>query len=124
MNLQAHARKATEGLEAPAGGPRRRRVLTKTSLMLGVGETDDEVRRAMGDIRDAGVSVLTLGQYLRPSARHLPVAEYVTPEKFDQWARVGEELGFLYVASGPLVRSSYKAAESFLRKVVKRSGGK
>ena len=87
--------------------------------MLGVGETDDEVRRAMGDIRDAGVSVLTLGQYLRPSARHLPVAEYVTPEKFDQWARVGEELGFLYVASGPLVRSSYKAGELYLKSLLR-----
>jgi lipoic acid synthetase len=94
---------------------REPRVLTKTSLMLGVGERPEEVRQTMQDCRDAGVDVITLGQYLRPSKRHLPVAEYVTPEAFDEWSRVGRELGFVYVASGPLVRSSYKAGEFFIK---------
>lgn len=90
-------------------------VLTKTSLMLGVGERPEEVRQTMLDCREAGVDVITLGQYLRPSKRHLPVAEYVTPEAFDEWTAVGKELGFVYVASGPLVRSSYKAGEFFIK---------
>lgn len=88
---------------------RRESMLTKTSLMLGVGETDEEVRQTMRECRDAGVNVITFGQYLRPTKRHLPVQEYVHPDKFEQWRQEGEDMGFLYVASGPLVRSSYKA---------------
>ncbi len=91
------------------------RVVTKSSLMLGLGETAAEVEEAMGDLRAHGVEILTFGQYLRPSQWHLPVAEWVTPEAFDGWRRRGLELGFRYVASGPLVRSSYRAAELFLR---------
>mmetsp|Transcript_13312 Transcript_13312/g.15414 ORF Transcript_13312/g.15414 Transcript_13312/m.15414 type:complete len:94 (+) Transcript_13312:287-568(+) len=86
--------------------------------MLGLGETDEEVRQTMRDCRDAGVDVITFGQYLRPSKRHLAVKEYVTPEKFEQWRIEGEEMGFLYVASGALVRSSYKAGEYFLRNTI------
>lgn len=89
--------------------------LTKTSLMLGFGETDDQVRRTLHDLRTAGVDVVTFGQYLQPTKRHLPVKEYVTPEKFQEWQVEAEGMGFLYVASGPLVRSSYKAGEFFLK---------
>jgi lipoyl synthase len=95
------------------------RVYTKTSLMLGLGERDDEVRQAMRDMRRVGVDVLTLGQYLRPTEQHLTVVEYVPVEKFAMWERVGLEMGFKYVASGPLVRSSYKAGEFFLEHLIK-----
>ena len=74
----------------------------------------------MEDLRKNGVDVLTFGQYLQPSRRHLPVKEYVTPEKFEEWRVIGEEeFGFKYVASGPLVRSSYKAGEFFLKNLIK-----
>jgi lipoic acid synthetase len=91
------------------------RVVTKSSIMLGLGETDGELAATMRDLRGAGVEILTLGQYLRPSAWHLPVVEFVTPERFAALREVGLSLGFRYVASGPLVRSSYRAAELFLR---------
>lgn len=74
----------------------------------------------MRDLREAGVDVLTLGQYLRPTDHHLAVVDYVTPEKFDQYARQGEALGFNYVASGPMVRSSYKAGEFFIENMIRR----
>jgi len=82
--------------------------------MVGVGETDDEVLETMRDLRAAGVDILTLGQYLRPTPKHAPVDRYVTPERFDEYAREGREMGFAFVASGPLVRSSYHAAEGFV----------
>lgn len=91
------------------------RVVTKSSIMLGLGETAGEVEAAMQDLRAHGVEILTFGQYLRPSEWHLPVAEWVSPEAFDAWRERGLALGFRYVASGPLVRSSYRAAELFLR---------
>ena len=84
---------------------------TKSGLMLGLGETHDEVVEAMRDLREAGVELLTLGQYLRPSAAHLPVAAFVEPDEFAELARVGRRLGFSGVASAPFVRSSYHAAE-------------
>ena len=84
-------------------------VLTKSSLMLGLGETGDEVLQAMQDLRAHQVDILTLGQYLRPTPNHLPVAEWVTPEKFAAYREQGLSLGFTEVASGPLVRSSYRA---------------
>ena len=87
-------------------------ILTKTALILGMGEEGDEIRQAMVDLREAAVDVLTLGQYLRPSAQHIPVARWVTPQEFADWKRIGEqELGFRHVESGPLVRSSYHAKE-------------
>jgi lipoyl synthase len=92
---------------------------TKSSLMLGLGETGDEVLDAMGRLREAGADFLTLGQYLRPSAQHAPVREYVAPERFDELGRIGREMGFRYVASGPLVRSSYKAGEFFAAGLVR-----
>jgi lipoic acid synthetase len=86
----------------------------QSSLMVGVGETDDEVYEALSDLYQTGVDIVTLGQYLRPSERHHPVARYVTPEQFERYGEVGTELGFAFVASGPLVRSSYHAAEGFV----------
>ena len=91
------------------------RIVTKSSIMVGLGETDAEIEETMKDLRTAGVEILTLGQYLRPSAWHLPVVEWVTPGRFEAWRQAGLALGFRYVASGPLVRSSYRAAELFLR---------
>lgn len=90
---------------------------TKTSLMLGLGETEAELLRAFDDIRSVGVDILTLGQYLRPtgSRHHLPVAEFVHPDDFKRYGDLARERGFLYVASGPFVRSSYRAAELFLK---------
>ncbi|MDZ7708036.1 MAG: lipoyl synthase [Trueperaceae bacterium] len=84
-------------------------VLTKTSLMLGLGETDDEIEETMDDLRAEGVDILTLGQYLRPSDAHLPVERWVTPDAFKRYREIGLAKGFLEVVSGPLVRSSYRA---------------
>ncbi|KPP79891.1 lipoyl synthase, mitochondrial-like [Scleropages formosus] len=89
-------------------------VLTKTSIMLGLGETDAQIYTVM-----TGVDCLTLGQYMQPTKRHLKVEEYVTPEKFAHWEKVGTEMGFVYTASGPLVRSSYKAGEFFLKNLIR-----
>lgn len=96
-------------------------IYTKSSLMLGLGETMEEVIQTMVDLRRIGVDFLTIGQYLRPSSKHAPVKEYVPPEKFEELKRIGEDLGFLYVASGPLVRSSYLAGEYFLRTLMSRN---
>lgn len=93
--------------------------LTKSSLMVGLGETEAEVIEAMADLRDARVDIVTLGQYLRPTAKHAAVERYVTPEEFARYEREGLRLGFQFVASGPLVRSSYRAAEAFLKGVLK-----
>jgi lipoic acid synthetase len=97
----------------PPGG------LTKSSIMVGIGETDDEILATMHDLRAVGVDVLTLGQYLRPTPRHASVDRYVHPTSFDAFAEEGRRMGFAYVASGPLVRSSYKAAEVFVRTVLR-----
>ena len=87
-------------------------MLTKTGIILGMGEQPEEIRQAMSDLREAAVDILTLGQYLRPSPQHIPVARWVAPDEFATWKRVGEEeLGFKHVESGPLVRSSYHAKE-------------
>lgn len=94
-------------------------IITKTSLMLGLGETDDEVRECLTALREADVDVVTFGQYLQPTKSHLKVREYVTPDKFDAWREEAEQLGFLYVASGPLVRSSYRAGEFFVKNVLR-----
>lgn len=95
-------------------------VMTKTSIMLGFGETDDQVKRAMDDLRKADVDCLTLGQYMQPTKRHIKVVEYVTPEKFKYWEEYGNKLGFAYTASGPLVRSSYKAGEFFIKNLIEK----
>jgi lipoyl synthase len=93
--------------------------LTKSSLMLGHGETHEEVVEALQLLRDANVDFITLGQYLRPTPNHAPVVEYITPERFHQYEKLGNELGFLYTASGPLVRSSYRAGEFFAQRLIR-----
>jgi lipoic acid synthetase len=95
-------------------------IYTKTSIMLGLGEYDHEVYRTLRDLRDVGVDIVTLGQYLQPSHSHLDVFEYVHPDSFDTWQRVAEEeLDYLYCASGPMVRSSYKAGEFFVEALLR-----
>ena len=94
-------------------------LFTKSSIMLGLGETREEVIATMRDLRANDVDILTLGQYLRPSSWHLTVQEYVPPETFDELRKAGESMGFAYVASGPLVRSSYRAGEFFLENVIR-----
>lgn len=93
---------------------------TKTSIMLGLSETDEEILQTLKDLRAIECDVVTFGQYLQPTPRHLKVEEYITPEKFKYWQKTAEDLGFLYVASGPLVRSSYRAGEFFMKSIVER----
>lgn len=93
---------------------------TKSSIMLGLGENQDEVLQALRDLREVGCDVVTFGQYLQPTRRHLKVEAFVSPEQFQEWQRVAEGMGFLYVASGPLVRSSYRAGEFFMKGVIER----
>lgn len=99
-------------------------VYTKSSIMLGLGETDDEIIDTMYDLKAVGVDIFTLGQYLQPTSKHLDVVDFIPPEKFEYWRKFGlEEVGFRYVASGPLVRSSYKAGEFFLEAMIKGDRG-
>ncbi|TMB37314.1 MAG: lipoyl synthase [Deltaproteobacteria bacterium] len=101
---------------------KRRGMRTKSSIMLGLGETHGEVITAMRDLRSVGCDILTLGQYLRPSEKHLAVEEFVRPEVFSRLEREGLALGFRLVAAGPLVRSSYKAGEYFIQRWVENGG--
>ena len=96
-------------------------IFTKSSIMLGFGETDEEVIKTMKDLREIDVDLFTLGQYLRPSQRHLNVEEFIHPDKFKFFEIKGKELGFRYVASGPFVRSSYKAGELFVKNLLKNN---
>ena len=91
----------------------RPRIPTKSGLMVGLGETNDEILEAMRDLRARAVDILTIGQYLRPSPKHLPILRYVTPQEFEKFRRAGAAMGFTHVESGPLVRSSYRAAAAF-----------
>jgi lipoic acid synthetase len=102
-----------------AGAKARAGQLAKTSIQVGHGETEEELLEAMRLVRAQGVDFLTLGQYLRPSMNHLPVVEYVSPEIFARLEAAGLEMGFAYVASGPLVRSSYKAGEFFIARYLR-----
>lgn len=95
-------------------------LVTKTSLMLGFGETDEQIMQTLRDLRAIKCDVVTFGQYMRPTKRHMKVVEYMKPEKFDYWRDMALEMGFLYVASGPLVRSSYKAGEAFIENVLRK----
>lgn len=99
----------------------RPQVVTKSSLMLGLGETDDQVWEALRQLRAHNVDAVTLGQYLRPSPWHAEVVRFAEPEEFAAWQRAAAELGFRYCASGPLVRSSYRAGEHYLRGLVQAS---
>ena len=92
-------------------------IYTKSGIMLGLGETKDEVIQTLEDLREIGVDAVTIGQYLRPTMRHLPVVEYIHPKKFKEYEKIGEDLGFAFVASGPFIRSSYNAIE-FSKKVM------
>ncbi len=100
---------ADEATADRKGGP----VVTKSSLMLGLGERDDEVEEAFADLLVQGVEILALGQYLQPSRRHAPVVEYVEPARFEEWAVKGRDMGFRAVWAGPLVRTSYRAAQAY-----------
>jgi lipoic acid synthetase len=93
----------------------------KSGLMLGLSESDDAVVEVLGDLRSAGVDIVTIGQYLRPGAWNLPVVEYATPARFDALRLAGEELGFRHVFSGPFVRSSYRAEEALLASAASRA---
>ena len=105
VRIQAKYDRSLEALfRLKKGGMR-----TKSGVMLGLGETEEEVIETMQDLRSVNVDVLTLGQYLQPTPKHLPVAEFITPEQFKKYETLGLEMGFLYVESGPLVRSSYHA---------------
>jgi lipoic acid synthetase len=99
-----------------------RGALTKSSIMVGIGERDEEVVETLADLRAAGVDVVTVGQYLRPTLRHAEVQRFVTPEQFAAYEEIGNTLGFAYVASGPLVRSSYRAAEVFVKRALRPAG--
>lgn len=119
-------------------------LITKTSIMLGLGETEDQLIDALQglfrlpivlsgtlgtntietELRKIDVDVVTFGQYMRPTKRHMKVTEYITPEAFENWRIKALDMGFLYVASGPLVRSSYKAGEAFIENVLKKRAGK
>ena len=95
-------------------------IYTKSSIMLGLGESEEEVIQTMKDLRSVGVSILTIGQYLQPTPKHLPLIEFIAPEKFNWFREIAERMGFVYVVSGPLVRSSYRAGEFFLEKICKQ----
>jgi lipoic acid synthetase len=92
----------------------RKDIYTKSSIMVGLGETEEEVLQTLGDLREVGVDIVTIGQYLRPTPKHLPVVEYVSPQKFNYYREKALQMGFKEVFSGPLVRSSYRADKVFL----------
>lgn len=93
---------------------------TKSSIMLGLGEQEQEVMQALKDLRSVGCDVVTFGQYLQPTKRHLKVIDYIHPDQFKKWQTIAEGMGFLYVASGPLVRSSYRAGEFFMKGIIEK----
>ncbi len=109
IRTRATYRRTLAVLEMAAGSGKK--IPVKSGLMLGLGETDEEVRQTLRDLRGAGVSIVTIGQYLPPSAAHWPLDRYVTPEAFEEFGSYARELGFSAVASAPLVRSSYHAGE-------------
>ena len=112
LRVLQHAKVAKENL------------ITKTSIMLGLGETEPQLWATLQDLRKADVDVVTFGQYMRPTKRHMPVHTYVTPAVFETWRQRALDMGFIYCASGPLVRSSYKAGEAFIENVIKKRARK
>lgn len=122
LTRKVRDRRATyaQSLEVLRVAKRRNpKVLTKSSIMLGLGETDEQVDQALVDLRAHDVDAVTLGQYLRPSPWHHEVMDFIRPEQFERWQVRAEELGFKYVASGPMVRSSYRAGEFYLRALLR-----
>jgi len=115
---RAHYQQSLDVLAYLKGRPEK--LYTKSSIMVGLGETDAELSQTFRDLRNAGVDVLTLGQYLQPSQYHLRVARFVSPAQFEEYKAEAESMGFLYVAAGPLVRSSYRAAEFFMKGLMER----
>lgn len=97
------------------------KIYTKSSMMLGLGETEEEVIQAAKDLRSVGVDIVSMGQYLQPTTRHSPVKEYVSPEKFEWYKKRIENMGFAYAVAGPFIRSSYKAGELFIKNIIDRS---
>jgi lipoic acid synthetase len=95
-------------------------VIAKSGIMVGLGETCDEVLQTMREVHEAGTRLFTIGQYLQPTARHIPVSAYITPEQFETYRKIGIEIGFDHIESGPLVRSSYMAEKSFMHAKIKR----
>jgi lipoyl synthase len=125
QRLQAKARDRRASYEQSLGVLRAIKELdpsiyTKSSIMLGIGESDKEVVEAMKDLRRIDVDILAIGQYLRPSSWHMKVEEYIHPQKFEEFRKIGESLGFRFVAAGPLVRTSYRAGEYFVEKLIRR----
>lgn len=112
LSVLEHAKEAEPGL------------ITKTSIMLGLGETEQQLWETLRELRNVDVDVVTFGQYMRPTKRHMPVHTYVTPAIFELWRQRALDMGFLYCASGPLVRSSYKAGEAFIENVIKKRARK
>jgi len=112
LSVLKHAKEAKKGL------------ITKTSIMLGLGETQEQLWETLRELRNVDVDVVTFGQYMRPTKRHMPVHTYVTPAVFETWRQRALDMGFLYCASGPLVRSSYKAGEAFIENVIKKRASK
>jgi lipoic acid synthetase len=112
LSVLKHAKEAKNGL------------ITKTSIMLGLGETEEQLWETLRELRNVDVDVVTFGQYMRPTKRHMPVHTYVTPTVFETWRQRALDMGFLYCASGPLVRSSYKAGEAFIENVIKKRASK
>ncbi|KAJ3276780.1 hypothetical protein HDV01_002834 [Terramyces sp. JEL0728] len=128
-NLQPYVRDRRAGFKQSLSVLERAKsvqpsLVTKTSMMLGLGETDEEVMHALKELRKIDVDVVTFGQYMRPTKKHMKVEAYITPEKFDYWAETAKELGFKYVASGPLVRSSYKAGELYIKNILRAEKNK
>ncbi|KAL1631847.1 hypothetical protein SLS56_004209 [Neofusicoccum ribis] len=115
---RAKFRQSLRVLEAAKAA--REGVITKTSMMLGLGETEEQMWHALRELRKVDVDVVTFGQYMRPTKRHMKVEEYITPQTFELWRQRALDMGFLYCASGPLVRSSYKAGEAFIENVLKK----
>ena len=112
LSVLKHAKEAKEGL------------ITKTSIMLGLGETEEQLWNTLKELRNIDVDVVTFGQYMRPTKRHMSVHTYITPAVFEAWRQRALDMGFLYCASGPLVRSSYKAGEAFIENVIKKRAAK
>ncbi|KAK1758733.1 mitochondrial Lipoyl synthase [Echria macrotheca] len=112
--------KVLEHVKAVRG---KKGIITKTSIMLGLGEQEEELWEALRELRKVDVDIVTFGQYMRPTKRHLKVEKYVTPDEFELWRQRALDMGFLYCASGPLVRSSYKAGEVFIENVLRKRAG-